>query len=81
MDPISVRAARVNDVAAMAEIYNHVVATSTAIYASQPSPTADRRDWFKARTESGLVLAAWRGRAVGYAFAEFRGVWPGYRTR
>ena len=81
MDPLSVRAACVDDVAAMTEIYNHVIATSTAIYASQPSPLADRRDWYKARTAAGFpVLAAWRsGELVGYAsFSEFRGAWPGY---
>ena len=81
MNPLTVRAAHADDVAAMAAIYNDVIATSTAIYTMQPSTLQERRDWIKARTGSGFpVLAAARGGdLVGYAsFAEFRGAWPGY---
>jgi phosphinothricin acetyltransferase len=81
MNVISVRAARADDLPAMAAIYNDVVANSTAIYTTQPSSLAERRDWFNTRTGSGFpVLAAWRGdELLGYAsFAEFRGAWPGY---
>ena len=78
---LTVRAAHADDVAAMAAIYNHVIATSTAIYTSQPSSLADRRQWFEQRTAAGFpVLAAQcDGELVGYAsFSEFRGGWPGY---
>jgi L-amino acid N-acyltransferase len=81
MAPLTVRAAQSDDVAAMAAIYNDVIATSTAIYSSQPSTLDERRDWFSARIAAGFpVLAAVRGgELVGYAsFAEFRGAWPGY---
>jgi phosphinothricin acetyltransferase len=81
MAPLTVRAAQSDDVAAMAAIYNDVIATSTAIYSSQPSTLDERRDWFNARIAAGFpVLAAVRGgELVGYAsFAEFRGAWPGY---
>ena len=81
MQPLTVRPAHADDVAAMAVIYNDVVATSTAIYTSQPSTLAERGEWFKARTAAGFpVLAAVQGgELVGYAsFAEFRGAWPGY---
>src|SRR5882672_6766414 len=81
MAPLTVRAAHADDLAAMAAIYNDVVATSTAIYTTQPSTLAERRDWFKNRVAAGFpVLAALQGgELVGYAsFAEFRGAWPGY---
>ena len=78
---LTVRAARADDVAAMTAIYNHVVATSTAIYTAQAASVPQRRDWFEQRTAAGFpVLAAEHdGELVGYAsFAEFRGAWPGY---
>jgi phosphinothricin acetyltransferase len=81
MTALTVRAARADDVAAMTTIYNDVVASSTAIYASQPSTLAERLDWFNQRTAGGFpVLAAVHDdELVGYAsFAEFRGAWPGY---
>jgi len=81
MQPLTVRAAHADDVAAMAAIYNDVVATSTAIYTAQPSTLAERSDWFDNRVAGGFpVLAAVQGgELVGYAsFAEFRGAWPGY---
>ncbi|HET7528303.1 MAG TPA: GNAT family N-acetyltransferase [Burkholderiaceae bacterium] len=82
MEPLSVRAAQSDDLAAMLAIYNDVIATSTAIYSAQPSTLDERRGWFSARVAGGYpVLAALRGgELVGYAsFGEFRGVWPGYR--
>ena len=81
MQPLTVRAAHADDVAAMTEIYNDVVTTSTAIYTSQPSTLPERSEWYRARTGAGFpVLAAMQsGELVGYAsFAEFRGAWPGY---
>ena len=47
MTALTVRAARADDVAAMAAIYNDVVATSTAIYTSRPGTLAERHDWFE----------------------------------
>ena len=82
MESLSVRAAQPDDVAAMLAIYNDVIATSTAIYSTQPSTLDERRAWFNTRIGSGFpVLAAVNGGDfVGYAsFAEFRGAWPGYR--
>jgi len=82
MEPLRVRAAQSDDLAAMLAIYNDVIATSTAIYSAQPSTLDERRGWFSTRTGGGYpVLAALRGGdLVGYAsFAEFRGAWPGYR--
>jgi len=81
MDSLIVRAAHADDVAAMAAIYNDVVATSTAIYTTKQSTLPERRDWFGTRIGAGFpVLAAVQGsEVVGYAsFAEFRGAWPGY---
>jgi len=81
MDPITVRAAHAGDVAAMTAIYNHVVATSTAIYTAQPSTPAARRDWLVQRSAAGfpVLVAQCGGELAGYAsFGEFRGAWPGY---
>lgn len=81
MNAFTVRAAQVGDLPAMVAIYNEVVASSTAIYTTQPSTLAERRDWFNTRVGARHpVLAAVDGdELVGYAsFAEFRGAWPGY---
>ena len=81
MDPISVRPPDANDVAAMAAIYNDVVATSTAIHASQPSTLAERRDGSAPHgsrlSGAGGASAAASSWAIA-SFAEFRGAWPGY---
>ena len=81
MQPIRVRDATADDLAAMMAIYNEIVANSTAIYNFKPSTLDERREWFRVRTGGGWpVLAAERGdELVGYAsFSEFRGAWPGY---
>ena len=69
------------DIAGLAEIYNEVIATSTAVYSSDPVTVADRRDWWRARVGQGYpVLVARDDRGVcGFAtFGDFR-AWPGYR--
>jgi len=66
----------------MLAIYNDVIATSTAVYTSEPSTLEERRAWFSARQAPGFpVLVAVDGQEVlGFAsFGEWRGAWPGYR--
>ena len=78
----SVRAANEADLPGILAIYNDVIATSTAVYTSQPSTLEERRAWFAARYAQGFpVLVAVDSREVlGFAsFGEWRGAWPGYR--
>ena len=79
---LSVRAAREVDLPGILAIYNDVIATSTAVYTSEPSTLDERRTWFAARSAQGFpVLVAVDAREVlGFAsFGEWRGAWPGYR--
>ena len=69
------------DIAGLAEIYNEVIATSTAVYSCDPVTVAERRDWWRARVGQGYpVLVARDARGVcGFStFGDFR-AWPGYR--
>ncbi|MBV9522444.1 MAG: N-acetyltransferase [Alphaproteobacteria bacterium] len=78
----SVRAASEADLPGILAIYNEVIATSTAVYTSEPSTLDERRAWFAARSAQGFpVLVTVDGSAVlGFAsFGEWRGAWPGYR--
>ncbi len=77
----TITAATEADLPGLVEIYNEVIATSTAVYSSDPVTLADRREWWRARTGQGYpVLVAHDSRGVcGFAtFGEFR-AWPGYR--
>lgn len=78
---MQIRAAVVEDLAQITEIYNSIVLTSTAIYNDTPATLEERIAWWRARIEKAFpVLVAVEGDAVlGYAsFGEFRS-WPGYR--
>ncbi len=78
---LEIRDAREDDLPAILEIYNDVVATSTAIYRDEPATLEDRRAWWEARVAEGhAVLVAAEGAAV-VGFAAFGGFrpWPGYR--
>ena len=69
------------DIPAVLAIYNHVMATSTAIYREEPATLEAHLEWFRARTAQGFpVLVARDASGVaGYAsFGDFR-QWPGYR--
>jgi len=82
MDSPDIRPAAPADLPAMLEIFNEVIATSTAVYSLAPATLQERRAWFEARTASGypVIVAAAGGEVVGFAsFGEFRGAWPGYR--
>jgi phosphinothricin acetyltransferase len=69
------------DLPALVAIYNEVIATSTAVYSSDPVTLADRREWWRTRTAQGYpVLVAHDSHGVcGFStFGDFR-AWPGYR--
>jgi L-amino acid N-acyltransferase len=78
----SLRAATAADLPGILAIYNDVIATSTAVYTSEPSTLAERQTWVSARHAQNFpVLVATDGGAIlGFAsFGEWRGAWPGYR--
>ena len=78
---MDIRDARESDLPGLLEIYNEVIATSTAVYADRPVTLEDRITWWRTRTAQGYpVLVAMREEVVlGFAtFGDFR-AWPGYR--
>jgi len=78
---LEIRDASEADLPAILDIYNDVVATSTAIYRDDPATLDDRRIWFAARQAEGqpVLVAIDAGQLVGFAaFGGFR-PWPGYR--
>ena len=78
---MSLRPATEADLPGILDIYNEVVAHSTAVYSEAPSTLEDRIAWFKARRESGYpVLVAEDEKGItGFAtFGDFR-PWPCYR--
>jgi len=78
---LEIREAQEADLPAILDIYNDVVATSTAIYRDEPATLEDRRSWFAARKaeRQPVLVATDRGAVVGFAaFGGFR-PWPGYR--
>jgi phosphinothricin acetyltransferase len=78
-----IRKALQQDVPSILEIYNEVIASSTAIYADDPVSLDNRMAWFAQQEERGfpvLVATAPEGDVIGFsAFADWRGAWPGYR--
>ena len=82
MSSIEIRPALLGDLPAITDIYNDVIATSTAVYSLSPTTVVERRAWLEARVAAGfpvLVATSTQG-IVGFAsFGEFRGSWPGYR--
>jgi L-amino acid N-acyltransferase len=78
----NVRAASEADLPGILGIYNEVIATSTAVYTSEPATLEERRTWFAARSTQGfpVLVAVDAGEVLGFAsFGEWRGAWPGYR--
>lgn len=71
-----------NDLPGILEIYNEVIATSTAVYSETPATLAQRRDWWTARVGQGYPVLVARdpaGSVVGFStFGDFR-PFPGYR--
>jgi phosphinothricin acetyltransferase len=77
-----VRPAERSDLPGILAIYNEVVASSTAIYAYEPSTLEERAEWFESRRRQGYpVLVATDGNeVVGFAsFGDWR-AWPGYAS-
>jgi len=80
-----IRAAAEADLPAILEIYNEVIANTTAVYRETPVTLEDREQWWHARRAQGypvLVAVEREGGAdivTGFAsFGDFR-AWPCYR--
>jgi L-amino acid N-acyltransferase len=76
-----VRAAGEADLPGILAIYNEVIRSSTAVYADDPVPLADRAAWLAGRQAQGypVLVAEDAAGIAGFAsFGDFR-AWPGYR--
>jgi L-amino acid N-acyltransferase YncA len=78
---IVIRPAEDGDLPGLLEIYNEVIAFSTAVFSEEPVTLDERRRWLEARREHGypvLVAVDATGVAGFGSFGDFRG-WAGYR--
>lgn len=63
-----VRAATAQDVAAITDVYNEAILTTTATFDTEPKAVADRESWFAGHDARHPVLVAeHEGRVVGYS--------------
>ncbi|AUH53200.1 GNAT family N-acetyltransferase [Chromobacterium sp. ATCC 53434] len=78
---MQIRDATLEDLAAILDIYNEVIATTTAVYNDDPLTPGEFALWFQDRDAAGypVLLAEENGRVLGFSsFGDFR-VRPGYR--
>lgn len=80
---MGVRAGEVGDLAAIVEIYNASILTTTT-WSERPQTLEERRAWFDLRAANGdaVYVAEVDGAVVGFAaYGDFRNnvLWPGYR--
>jgi phosphinothricin acetyltransferase len=69
------------DLPAVADIYNEVLRTSTAIYRDEETTLEDRIEWWQNQRQKGypLLIAERDDQVLGFAsYSDFR-PWPGYR--
>jgi len=65
---ITVRPATADDVAAITEIYNEAILTTTATFDTEPKSEADRLVWFESHDDRyPVIVAEDAGRVVGWA--------------
>jgi phosphinothricin acetyltransferase len=78
---VEIRDAADADLPGLLLIYNDVIATSTAVFSTDPVTLEERRQWWRARVTLGypVLVARDESGVVGFAtFGDFR-AWPGYR--
>jgi L-amino acid N-acyltransferase len=78
---IEVRDAIGEDIPAMLEIYNDIIANTTAVWHYDPHTLAMRREWFEQRRQQGfpIFVAVEDGKLLGFSsIGSFR-PWPGYK--
>ena len=72
---MTVRDAVERDLPAILEIYNDIIATSTAVYRDAPATLEDRLTWWRAKLKPGYptLVADDDGPVIGFAtFGDFR---------
>lgn len=77
---IEVRKALGTDLPAMLEIYNDIIANTTAVWHYEPHTLAMRKEWFDQRAEQGfpIFVAMENEKMLGFSsIGPFR-PWPGY---
>ena len=79
-DPVTIRLATVEDLAAINQIYNYYVATSTCTYQKDASTAAERAEWFAQHgARHPITVAEKAGEVVGWgSLSDYRVRW-GYR--
>jgi len=80
--PLVVRDAVASDLPGLLDIYNEVIANSTAVFSDRPVTLEDRERWIDARRADGfpVLVAVDETGVVGFgSFGPFR-TWPGYRS-
>jgi L-amino acid N-acyltransferase len=78
---VELRLARLDDAAAIADIYNHVVTTSTAVFDLVPRNLVEQQQWLSERSGAHAVLVAEDGdMIVGFAALSPYHSRPAYRT-
>lgn len=81
MVPCEIRPATSADLAAINDIYNHYVTTSTTTYALEPTSLAEREQWLATRAPIHPAIVATRdGKVVGWGSLNTFRVWGGYRN-
>ncbi len=78
---ITIRTATENDLQPMLEIYNEIIANSTAIFQYEPQTIEMRKQWFSEKQEKNypVFVAEENNVIVGFStFGQFRN-WPAYK--
>lgn len=78
---INIRQATTEDLPGILEIYNEVVANTTAVFMYEPHTLAMRQEWFATKQQQGYpVYVAMEGEEItGFStIGPFR-AWPGYK--
>jgi len=85
MSELLVRDAVIEDMAAVRDIYNALVPSTTVAWTEVPETLRQRQEWFRHLARDGypvLVAVDGSGEVIGFAaYGSFRGAgrWPGYR--
>ncbi|HPH92966.1 MAG TPA: N-acetyltransferase family protein [Ferruginibacter sp.] len=75
-----IRLATGQDLPAMLDIYNDIIANTTAVWHYEPHTLQMRTEWFEQRQQQGfpIFVAEEAGKVLGFStFGSFR-PWPGY---
>ena len=65
---LQIRRAQATDIAAITEIYNEAILTTTATFDTEPKTIADRQQWFETHdARHPVIVATLEGRLVGWA--------------